>query len=56
MPRGYHGSTDGEIFTVMADGAGADSVMVPFKGKMPDQDVWHIINFLRSVGPKDAAR
>ena len=51
-----HGSTDGEIFTVMADGAGAGSEMVPFKGKMPDQDLWHIINFLRSVGPKDAAR
>ena len=51
-----HGSTDGEIFTLIADGAGADSKMIAFKGKMPDQDVWHIINYLRSLGPKGAAR
>jgi mono/diheme cytochrome c family protein len=51
-----HGSTDGEIFNVIVNGAGADSKMVGFKGKMPDQDVWHIVNFLRSLGPKTAAR
>ena len=51
-----HGSTDGEIFTVIANGAGTDSKMVAFKGKMPDQDLWHIINFLRSLGPEGAAR
>ncbi len=51
-----HGSTDGEIFTVIANGAGADSKMIAFKGKMPDPDLWHIINFLRSLGPKGAAR
>ena len=50
-----HGSTDGEIFTLIANGAGSDSKMVAFKGKMPDQDLWHIINFLRSLGPKGAA-
>ena len=51
-----HGSTDGEIFTVITNGAGADSKMIAFKGKMPDQDLWHIINYLRSLGPKGAAR
>ena len=51
-----HGSTDGEIFTVIANGAGADSKMIAFKGKMPDQDLWHIVNFLRSLGPKGAVR
>ena len=51
-----HGSTDGEIFTLITNGAGATSKMVAFKGKMPDQDLWHIINFLRSLGPKGAAR
>lgn len=49
-----HGSTDGEIFTVIANGAGADSKMVGFKGKMPDQDLWHIVNYLRSLGSKPA--
>jgi mono/diheme cytochrome c family protein len=51
-----HGSTDGEIFTLIATGAGADSKMIAFKGKMPDRDLWHIINFLRSLGPKGTAR
>jgi mono/diheme cytochrome c family protein len=51
-----HGSTDGEIFTVIINGGGPDSKMVGFKGKMPDQDVWHIVNYLRSLGPKPAAR
>ena len=51
-----HGSTDGEIFTMIADGAGPGSPMIAFKGKMPDQDMWHIVNYLRSLGPKTAAR
>ena len=49
-----HGSTD--TFTVIANGAGADTKMIAFKGKVPDQDMWHIINFLRSLGPKGAVR
>ena len=51
-----HGSTDGEIFTLISNGGGATSKMIAFKGKMPDQDIWHIINFLRSLGPKAAVR
>jgi mono/diheme cytochrome c family protein len=51
-----HGSTDGEIFTLISSGAGADSKMIAFKGKMPDQDLLHIVNYLRSLGPKGAAR
>lgn len=51
-----HGSTDGEIFTVIADGAGEGSLMIPFKGKLPDQDLWHVVNYLRSLGPEGAAR
>jgi hypothetical protein len=51
-----HGSTDADIFGVVANGTGADSKMIAFKGKMPDQDIWHVVNFLRSLGPKGAAR
>ena len=51
-----HGSTDGEIFALISGGAGTDSKMIAFKGKVPDQDIWHIVNFLRSLGPKGAAR
>jgi mono/diheme cytochrome c family protein len=50
------GSTDGEIYAVITDGAGPNSKMVGFKKKMPDQDRWNIINYLRSLGPKPPAR
>lgn len=51
-----HGSTDAQIFTVIANGTGPNSKMAGFKGKMPDQDLWNIINYLRSLGPKTGAR
>jgi mono/diheme cytochrome c family protein len=51
-----HGSTDGEIFAFIQAGGGPNSKMIAFKGKIPDQDMWHLINFLRSLGPKDAKR
>ena len=51
-----YGSTDGEIFTTITGGLGPDSKMTALKGKMPDQDIWHIVNYLRSLGPKTAAR
>ena len=51
-----HGATDGEIFNVIQNGGGTNSKMVAFKGKMPDQDMWHIVNFLRSLGPKGTPR
>jgi len=46
-----HGDTDGEIFAVVQNGVGGTSVMKGFKGKMPDRDLWNVINYLRSLGP-----
>ena len=46
------GSTDGEIFTVIMAGAGPTFDMKGFKGRIPDQDAWHIVNFLRSLAPR----
>lgn len=46
------GSSDGEIFAVLRDGAGPDFKMRGYKGRIPDQDMWHVVNYLRSVGPK----
>jgi high-affinity iron transporter len=51
-----HGETDGDIFNVIQNGGGPNSKMIAFKGKMPDQDMWHIVNFVRSLGPKGAPR
>lgn len=48
------GSSDGEIFAVIMNGAGPNFDMKGFKGRLPDQDAWHIVNFLRSLGPQQA--
>jgi mono/diheme cytochrome c family protein len=48
-----HGSSDGEIFAVIWNGAPAkDSEMKPMKGTLTEKNVWDIVNFLRSIGPK----
>lgn len=46
------GATDGEIFLVIRDGAGPDMQMKGLKGRLSDTDIWNVVNFLRSVGPK----
>ena len=47
-----HGSSDGEVFTVIQAGpAPTDpkATMKPFKGKIADQDLWNIVNYLRTL-------
>jgi mono/diheme cytochrome c family protein len=44
------GSTDGEIFIVIQEGAGPDYKMKGLKGKLSDQDTWHLVNYVRSLG------
>ena len=46
------GSTDGEIFVVLRDGAGPKFDMKGFKGRMTDQDMWHVVNYVRSIAKK----
>jgi mono/diheme cytochrome c family protein len=43
------GSTDGELFGVIRDGAGPKFDMKGFKGRMSDQDMWNVVNYLRSL-------
>ncbi|HMG35866.1 MAG TPA: c-type cytochrome [Blastocatellia bacterium] len=45
-----HGSTDGEIFMVIRDGVSSD--MLAYKGKLTDEQIWQVITFIRSIGPK----
>ena len=45
------GSTDGEIFAVIRNGAGPKFEMKPNKA-LSDRDIWNIINYLRSIGPQ----
>ena len=48
------GSTDGEIFTTIQDGTAPDFQMKGQKGKMSDADIWNLVNYVRSLGPKNA--
>jgi cbb3-type cytochrome c oxidase subunit III len=45
-----YGSTDGEIFVVIRDGTSSD--MQGYKEKLTDRQIWQIIHFIRSIGPK----
>lgn len=46
------GSTDGELFLVIRDGAGPKFEMKGYKGKMADNDIWNMVNYLRSLQAK----
>jgi mono/diheme cytochrome c family protein len=46
-----HGSTDGEIFTVIRDGVRSTG-MKAYGRKMTAHQVWDVVNYLRSIGPK----
>ena len=45
-----HGSSDGEIFVVIRDGTSSD--MEPYKDKLSDKQMWQVVNYIRSLGPK----
>jgi mono/diheme cytochrome c family protein len=47
-----YGSTDGEIFVAIRDGVSAD--MLAYKEKLNEKQIWQVVNFLRSLGPKPA--
>jgi cytochrome c len=44
------GSSPGEIFVVIQEGAGPDFKMKGLKGKLSEQDTWHVVNYVRSLG------
>ena len=45
-----HGSSDGEIFAVIRDGTSTD--MESYKEKLTEKQIWHLVNFIRGLGPK----
>ena len=44
------GSSDGEIFRSIRDGAG--ETMPPFKSQLGPNDLWNLVNFIRSLWPE----
>ncbi len=47
-----YGSSDGEIFDIIANGVGGDSEMKGLRSELTTTDMWNIVNFVRSLGPK----
>ena len=46
-----NGSTDGEFFMAIKKGI-APTMMAPWDGRIPDNDIWSIVNYVRSLTPK----
>ena len=43
-----HGSSDGDIFTAIKRGL-PPTMMPGFDGRIPDEDIWSIVNYLRTL-------
>ena len=48
-----HGSTDGEVFTLIHDGAKGTG-MRGYAARMKPDDIWNVVNYLRTLGPAPA--
>jgi mono/diheme cytochrome c family protein len=46
-----HGQTDGEIFTIIRDGS-PQTGMRGYGSRIPANDIWNLVNYVRSLGPK----
>lgn len=46
-----YGATDGEVFVSIRDGAGHE--MPPFGKQLQDDEIWRVVLFIRSIGPKE---
>ena len=46
------GSTDGEIFLVISNGAGPKFDMKGYKSKMTETEIWNVVNYVRSLQAK----
>ena len=49
-----HGASDADIFAVIKDGVGPKFDMKGFNSKMTPSEMWSVVNYLRSIGPKVA--
>jgi mono/diheme cytochrome c family protein len=46
------GASDGDIYQVISKGAPPDMFMAPFGGQLSTDDIWNLVNYIRSLGPK----
>ncbi len=47
-----HGSTDGEIFSVIKNGVPPELNMEPWGDRISDTNIWSVVNYLRSLAKK----
>ena len=47
-----HGSTDGEIFSVIKNGVPPELNMEPWGDRINDTDIWNVVNYIRSLAKK----
>jgi mono/diheme cytochrome c family protein len=47
-----YGSTDGEIYWVIREGIDSNADMLPYKKTLSEKEMWQIVVFIRSIGPK----
>jgi putative copper resistance protein D len=45
-----HGSSDGEIFVAIRDGA-QKTGMRPYGSRIATNDIWNLVNYVRTLGP-----
>lgn len=45
------GTSDGELFVSIRDGAGHE--MPPFRKQLKDDQIWQLVLYVRSIGPRD---
>jgi mono/diheme cytochrome c family protein len=47
-----HGGSDGEIFTTIKMGVPPKFDMDSWDGRIKDPDIWNLVNYIRTLGPK----
>jgi mono/diheme cytochrome c family protein len=47
-----HGSSDGAIFNNIKNGVAPDFNMTPWKDQLKDDEIWNVVNYLRSIAKK----
>jgi mono/diheme cytochrome c family protein len=48
-----HGSTDGEIYTIVRDGIDG-TAMKDFAKDLKETEIWHVVNYVKTLAPKPA--
>jgi putative copper resistance protein D len=51
-----HGSTDGDLFKTIKEGVGPAFDMQAWGDRLSDDDIWNVINYIRDLGKKAAAK